>query len=158
MRTWLLGAACAGAIAFAPPAAAQSNVGGGGAGGGNGRSGAASWSINTYMQPDEIVRADAAIEQAGRGEIGGTVQWSAPSGARGTIRVEDEIYLPGQPVCRVFAIHADLPARTESRWQTQGGGGAFGTRTVETQSQITPAGRYNFSWTACRIGAGWIPR
>ena len=154
MRTWMLGAACAGAVACVAPAAAQSNVGGGG----NGRAGAASWSINSYMQPDEIARADAAIDQAGRGEIGGTVQWSAPSGARGTIRVDDEIFLPGQPVCRVFAVHADLPARSESRWQIQGGGGAFGTRTVETQTQTTPAGRYDFSWTACRIGAGWTPR
>jgi len=156
MKAWLLGAVCAGAFAFALPAVAQSNVGGGG--GGNGRTGAASWSINSYMQPDEIARADAAIEQAGRGEIGGTVQWSAPSGARGAITVADEIFLPGQPVCREFTVTASLPARSEARWQTQGGGGAFGTRTVETQSQTTPAGNYRFTWTACRIGAGWTPR
>ena len=153
MKTWLWALLGTGAVAFALPAAAQSNVGGG-----NGRAGAASWSINSYMQPDEIARADAAIEQAGRGEIGGTVQWAAPSGARGAITVADEIFLPGHPVCREFRVTASLPARTESRWQTQGGSGAFGTRTVETQSQTTPAGNYNFTWTACRIGAGWTPR
>jgi hypothetical protein len=154
MRAWLwLGVVGVGACAFVPPAVAQSNVGGG-----SGRSGAASWPISSYMQQDEIIRADEAIEQAGRGEIGGTVQWSAPSGARGTIRVADEIFLPGQPVCREFAVVADLPARSETRWQTQGGGGPFGTRTVETQSPTTPAGHYPFTWTACRVGAGWTPR
>ena len=152
MQTWLWG--LLGAVAFALPAAAQSNVGGGG----TGRTGAASWPINSYLQPDEVTRADDAVEQAGRGEIGGTVQWAAPSGAHGTITVSDEIFLPGQPVCREFTITASLPARSETRWQTQGGGGAFGTRTVETQTQTTPAGHYRFSWTACRIGAGWTPR
>src|SRR5262245_29577789 len=156
MKAWLwLGAIGVGAIACAP-VLAQSNVGGGG--GGNGRSGAASWPINTYMQPDEVQRADVALDQAGRGEIGGTVQWAAPSGARGSITVSDEIFRPGQPVCREFTVAASLPARTESRWQAQPGGGAFGGRAVETQAQTTPAGNYRFTWTACRIGAGWTPR
>ena len=154
MRAWLLAAACTGAVAFALPAAAQSNSGGGGAG----RAGAASWPINSYMQPDEVTRADAAIDQAGRGEIGGTVQWNAPSGAHGAITVADEIFLPGRPVCREFTVTANLPARRETHWQAQPGGGAFGGRAVETQSQTTPAGNYRFTWTACRIGAGWTPR
>jgi len=155
MKAWLLlGLASVGVAAFASPGAAQSNVGPGGAG----RPGAASWPINTYMQPDEVTRADAALEQAGSGEIGSTVQWSAPSGARGTITVSDEIFRPGQPVCREFTVAANLPARVETRWQAQIGGGPFGGRAVETQAQTTPAGNYRFTWTACRIGAGWMPR
>jgi hypothetical protein len=153
MKAWLwLGVIYAGVVACAPPAAAQANAGG------NGRSGAASWPINSYMQPEEITRADAALDQAGRGEIGGTVQWAAPSGAHGAITVADEIFLPGQPVCREFTVTAELPARSETHWQAQAGGGAFAGRSVETQSQTTPAGNYRFSWTACRIGAGWTPR
>ncbi len=155
MKAWhLLGLAGVGVVAFASPGVAQSNVGPGGAG----RPGAASWPINTYMQPDEVVRADAAIDQAGRGEIGSTVQWAAPSGARGTVTVSDEIFLPGQPVCREFTVVASLPARIETRWQAQPGGGAFGGRSVEAPTQTTPAGNYRFTWTACRIGAGWTPR
>lgn len=156
MKAWLW-LAIVGAGALAPAVGvAQSNVGGGNAV--PGRTGAASWPINSYMQPDEITRADVAIEQAGRGEIGGTVQWSAPSGARGTISVADEIYRPGQPVCREFAVVANLPARTETRWQAQVGGGPFGSRSVETNTQTTPAGNYRFTWTACQAGAGWTPR
>jgi hypothetical protein len=157
MRAWLwLGALGAG-VALASPGLAQFNVGGG-SGGAGGRAGAGSWPINTYMRPDEIARADAAIERAGSGEIGGTVQWSAPSGARGTITVADEIFRPGEPVCREFAVVASLPARTETNWQAQPGGGPFGGRSVEVQTQSAPAGNYRFTWTACRVGASWTPR
>src|SRR5258707_13916677 len=94
MKAWLW--ALLGAVAFALPAAAQSNVGGGG----NGRTGAASWPINSYLQPDEVTPADAAVDQAGRGEIGGPGQRASPSGGHGTGHRADAIFLPRQPVCR----------------------------------------------------------
>src|SRR5258708_32574647 len=78
MKTWLWALLGTGAVAFALPAAAQSNVGGGG----HGRTGAASWPIHPYLQPGEVTRAHAPVHQAGRGGIGGAGPWASPRRGR----------------------------------------------------------------------------